>query len=346
MIIFVIFVIVVEAVKPTRNRTEPNQIAICISGQLRTLVGVESILRRVVCPLQADVFIVVHKNYPKNYVEMFANTLKPISIINTDEPLNISNIAGVSKYYYVMKSYPGYHTWIKPNNLYQYYDLEQCYDGIIKHENQRNVKYKWIIRTRPDIFWVIEHPVISIFESKWNSSIWVPEGSEFNGINDRHAVVPRNIAESYFRRWSYLRNGDALKFVGKLNKRPNVCYSWRRRAYNFFAECYLMLTITYYQITTKTFPGIQAIILPNGKLKYPYEMATAMINNYFWRTFGGYYEMNTRGNLDINWAGRHNMSTKKISGLWQSNYKQLRNRKLLETMLVVTRKLRQYKCSL
>ena len=59
-----------------------------------------------------------------------------------------------------------------------------------------------IIWTRADLQWLSPHPKISFLEE---NEIWVPDGEDYDGLNDRHAVMGRFAAQAHFSRWDHFR---------------------------------------------------------------------------------------------------------------------------------------------
>ena len=67
--------------------------------------------------------------------------------------------------------------------------------------------YDRIVSTRLDFVWHAPHPPLATLPSEF---VWIPEGSDFyGGFNDRHAVLSRQAAEIYMRRYDYIHDGCA-----------------------------------------------------------------------------------------------------------------------------------------
>jgi hypothetical protein len=49
-------------------------------------------------------------------------------------------------------------------------------------------RYDRFVITRPDFVWLCPHPPLSVLDS---DSIWVPDGEDYSGLNDRHLVASR-----------------------------------------------------------------------------------------------------------------------------------------------------------
>ena len=48
--------------------------------------------------------------------------------------------------------------------------------------------YDWFVITRSDFMWPIPHPSLHLLSPDF---IWFPDGERYNGLTDRHAVIPR-----------------------------------------------------------------------------------------------------------------------------------------------------------
>jgi hypothetical protein len=54
-------------------------------------------------------------------------------------------------------------------------------------------RYDRFIITRSDFFWLCPHPPLSVLDQ---DAIWVPDGEDYGGVNDRHLVASRSDVES------------------------------------------------------------------------------------------------------------------------------------------------------
>jgi hypothetical protein len=54
-------------------------------------------------------------------------------------------------------------------------------------------RYDRFVITRPDFVWLCPHPPLSILD---RDAIWLPEGEDYGGLNDRHLVVSRTDVEN------------------------------------------------------------------------------------------------------------------------------------------------------
>ena len=70
------------------------------------------------------------------------------------------------------------------------------------HKNYLNVikEYKYFIYARFDQFYTDYHPVLS------GENIWIPEGENYYGINDRHAIVNSKFSNEFFNICSFIES--------------------------------------------------------------------------------------------------------------------------------------------
>jgi len=71
--------------------------------------------------------------------------------------------------------------------------------------------YKFIIYTRFDQFYLDKHPAIQ------DSYLYIPEGEDFFGLCDRHAVIPSPQSEDFFNICSYIDSKDSLVNIPEFN---------------------------------------------------------------------------------------------------------------------------------
>lgn len=55
-------------------------------------------------------------------------------------------------------------------------------------------EYEWFVLTRSDFMWPIPHPSVDILSA---DHIWFPDGERYNGLTDRHVVIPRRYIRQF-----------------------------------------------------------------------------------------------------------------------------------------------------
>lgn len=79
---------------------------------------------------------------------------------------------------------------------------------------EMTVQYDWYVVTRSDYYYLHPHPTY-IFNS--TDTIWIPEGEDWGGVTDRHAVLPNNLVNTW------------LDFVDTLMTDPQAMIAAMRR---------------------------------------------------------------------------------------------------------------------
>ena len=81
---------------------------------------------------------------------------------------------------------------------------KSCYDVVTRYERQHGIQYSRIIVSRFDLFFLVPHPHLHLFP---RNIVFIPEGQDFGGLNDRYAIIPREFAENYLLIWNELISG-------------------------------------------------------------------------------------------------------------------------------------------
>ncbi|CAE8595252.1 unnamed protein product [Polarella glacialis] len=79
-----------------------------------------------------------------------------------------------------------------------------CREAMLQKEEARSQLYSHWIFQQIDFHWIVPPPSLRSFHKVSPSSVWIPEGSDFDGVNDRLAIVPRAWADAYFGLWRHL----------------------------------------------------------------------------------------------------------------------------------------------
>ena len=96
--------------------------------------------------------------------------------------------------------------------LYESGLLHFVFKDMIKSQYLEILKeYKYIIFTRFDQLYVDYHPKFT------GERIWIPDGEEYSGICDRHAVFPSKYCEDFFSICDYVDSKDALEDAPEFN---------------------------------------------------------------------------------------------------------------------------------
>ncbi|CAI5954271.1 unnamed protein product [Closterium sp. NIES-65] len=88
--------------------------------------------------------------------------------------------------------------------LLQYFRLvEGCVDLIATHQQQHNISYRWVIRTRVDGYWTAPPPLLP---SLHPSAYTIPFGFDWGGLNDRLGIGSWAASKVALRRLSALQD--------------------------------------------------------------------------------------------------------------------------------------------
>jgi hypothetical protein len=84
------------------------------------------------------------------------------------------------------------------NYLQQLWALSECFDFIKDYEKKMNVRYEFIVRSRPDSVLNYIGKTLPLPNS---STILIPDENHFFGYNDRFAIGSATSMDKYMRRW-------------------------------------------------------------------------------------------------------------------------------------------------
>ncbi|CAI5535477.1 unnamed protein product [Closterium sp. Naga37s-1] len=88
--------------------------------------------------------------------------------------------------------------------LLQYFRLvEGCVDLIATHQQQHNISYRWVIRTRVDGYWTAPPPLSPALHP---SAYTIPFGFDWGGLNDRLRIGSWAASQVALRRLSALQD--------------------------------------------------------------------------------------------------------------------------------------------
>lgn len=89
------------------------------------------------------------------------------------------------------------------------YSWHRSLELLRRQEARRGRRYALLVQTRFDFVWGRPHPVAAEFPGEF---LWVPEGNDWGGVNDRHAVMHRSVADAYLGSgWHDLLSGAAAR---------------------------------------------------------------------------------------------------------------------------------------
>ncbi|XP_078177815.1 uncharacterized protein LOC144572221 [Carex rostrata] len=184
------------AIPSVQYSSTSSRVAICLVGGARRfeLTG-PTILKHVLTVFpEADLF--VHSNLDVNSFKLSLLRSAPrVTEVRIRRPM-VFNETEEQRRVLLARSSPN-----GIQGLLQYFDLvEGCLDMISAQESRGSFKYDWIVRTRVDGYWTgpLDQKTFK------RGSYVVPEGSRFQGLNDRLGIGNSSFSAVALSRFSLL----------------------------------------------------------------------------------------------------------------------------------------------
>ena len=135
-----------------------------------------------------------------------------------------------------------------------YVGQQRCYDMVTAAEKRRGQRYQWVLWSRGELQWMANHPPLGVMST---DRVWIPQcSSDFYGIYDRHAAMPRKLAHHYLSRYSMIKSGKMLKALEAMPPPDN------RFAHN--SEVLLHTTLSANGVAVGRFPCVAALSCCDG----------------------------------------------------------------------------------
>ena len=101
----------------------------------------------------------------------------------------------------------------------------------LENNNLYNL-YDWIVITRSDFIWLLDHPEVKSLSKK---RIHIPFGEHYGGYTDRHAIIPSNFVKTYL---SVLREIclDVKKTINELTFENDWSWNLERIIYHYLKK--------------------------------------------------------------------------------------------------------------
>jgi len=175
-----------------------------------------------------DKYLTILAGHPrggeKTWHTLYKNVLTPLNsdlaIVTGSKWLDSQSFINKSKYQWIIDEPEDWLSYYKKNfrgNWEEYFNLGKktglyssgsihfaLKDIILKYYLNELLNYDYIIYSRFDQFYVDKHPKFS------GTNIWIPEGEDYFGICDRHAVVPIQYIKKFLSICSYIDSKVAL----------------------------------------------------------------------------------------------------------------------------------------
>ena len=93
------------------------------------------------------------------------------------------------------------------NTLWQLHGLSRVHALLRRAEARRGARYERVVVSRLDYIWLTPHPPLRLLGRR---CAWVPQAEDYGGLNDRHAVMNREHADTYLGRWAMIEDGRLM----------------------------------------------------------------------------------------------------------------------------------------
>lgn len=107
------------------------------------------------------------------------------------------------------------------SGLCQMHSHRQCWDMISSHERRRGLEYERVIYTRADMRWLGPHLPLSLLPAG-KGEVYVVDGEDNGGINDRHWVMPRHLAPAMLDSWDRLVDGRTAELIEAIRRQTRL----------------------------------------------------------------------------------------------------------------------------
>eukprot|EP00929_Paragymnodinium_shiwhaense_P070571 TRINITY_DN35736_c0_g1_i1.p1 TRINITY_DN35736_c0_g1~~TRINITY_DN35736_c0_g1_i1.p1 ORF type:complete len:734 (+),score=84.43 TRINITY_DN35736_c0_g1_i1:85-2286(+) len=265
-----------------------SSVALCVVGLLSRLSPDRAGLKEVAKALEADVFLLLSRNegeeVPGDLFDWAADVSLPPNAGPSVLRLDARRADPSGKVIKALDKFQ-HKQFLEPllvragqdgppdTNAYQLRDCYECFQKVRGREFARRVRYRYVVYTRGDTFWFSTLPPLNVLESINPSALWIPDGQDSDGFNDRMAIVPRKWADIYFGRWHLLINGSLL---------PGIRQGMGKKV-GAGAEWLLYVALRQFRVPVLRFSAVAAIqciegIKPNhGACTRPFHMGSTKV---------------------------------------------------------------------
>lgn len=178
------------------------RIAICLVGAARDfdLTGPKIVEHLLNAYPEGDVFL--HSPLDENAHRLSLLQAAAPNVVNVriapDVPINESDVTD-----FVLRWVRGGPEYVTRQQLMQQFkSIEMCVPMITEFERRHKFRYKWVMRTRVDSYWMGPPPALAELNS---TGFTIPEGSDWGGLNDRLGVAYRRVSWLGLKRLSVLK---------------------------------------------------------------------------------------------------------------------------------------------
>jgi hypothetical protein len=123
-------------------------------------------------------------------------------------------------------------------------------------------QYDRFIITRSDYIWRLEHPKMELLPP---DKIWVPDHEHYDGITDRHTVIPRSMMDVYCGLLNMMiENPTAAAATGTGDNYFDKMLEKNKQGYRFNLEKFISFHLNEKKVNIGFFPYVMFSIRPHG----------------------------------------------------------------------------------
>lgn len=214
----------------------PRATAVCLAGLLHSLPNtVEKIQRFLVEALEADLFLTGPTLDSETWLQslvLFGRSLQQIRLENENVTAALYSQGAKSPFLPGALQIRG--NWLgclereRPENqgkdmrrkgsgLCLIYGQKQCMLMIQDWEAKNSHRYQRVVFSRPDFHWTAPHVPPSFLSME---HIWIMDGQDNGGLNDRHWIFPRSLMEMMLGAWDSILDGVVLQMQQAMPSLP------------------------------------------------------------------------------------------------------------------------------
>lgn len=138
-------------------------------------------------------------------------------------------------------------------HAFQLRDTSACYSQVKLFEARRRALYQHVLFIRADYYFLTTLPSLKLLQRVHPKAVWIPDGVDSDGIQDRMAIVHRTWASVYFDRWTMLFNGTLLPFIRRAR-------STSGEDEEYGAEWLLLVALRAFRVPVRRFAPVAAAI--------------------------------------------------------------------------------------
>eukprot|EP00928_Gymnodinium_smaydae_P064969 TRINITY_DN48188_c0_g1_i1.p1 TRINITY_DN48188_c0_g1~~TRINITY_DN48188_c0_g1_i1.p1 ORF type:complete len:517 (-),score=80.50 TRINITY_DN48188_c0_g1_i1:28-1443(-) len=260
-----------------------RSVAFCVAGPVGRLPPEATIAstRRVVEHLGADAFAVLASRGDAELPALLRGWLTKFAVFSDGagpgslrveyQASNPSNRTGdhIASYAEVGGNFLGPLVGNDGRNAFLVRDLWRCLSLMRSHEEERGAVYRYFAFSRIDAHWLAMPPSLQLLEQTDRRAIWIPDGQDWDGLNDRFALIPRVWASAYLGRWPRLLNGSLLPALRRATPEGPLDLK-----FNAGPEWLLRVTLHDAKVPVRRFQGVLALVCQQGSKRGRYGRCT------------------------------------------------------------------------